>query len=317
MLDRLNKDAQTRYGANNKSMGDMYAALQASIKGDATGIRGNYDTTGRALDQNYTDTQKEVTGYQDASRNKTAELMKNLGIQAAAPTGIGRMNESGDRWNKLMAASNLSNTDANAQREASALNYNNTMGQRAGFEGAAQQTGLMNGLNDFINSNEAKRLGIQGEQSGTESGYKMKLMDMYGQMASKQGTSEADAYKAAQAQSNSDRTFKLAQDNAATAKDKYSQTQMTPYDKLIQSAGGMGLDSSGTAPTTVADLIKAQYVGADNNKFLDPNQSQSLNGNEFIKQLMTENPAILARPGFSQASFEDLARQYFDNMYKK
>lgn len=313
MLDRLNADAQKRYGANSQSMGDMYGALQASIRGDAAGISNNYDSAGRALNQNYADTQNEVTGYQDASRNKTAELMKNLGIQAAAPVGIGRMNESGDRWNKLMATQNLANTDANTQRKASSLNYNNTMGERAGFEGAAQKGGLLNGFNDFLNQNAMKRLGIQGEQSGVASGYKMKLMDMYSQMASQRGSNEASAMKAAQDQSNWEQTFRQKQLTDASLINKASQGQMTPYEKLAQTAHGYGNIWGPTDQAGIAKAIVNQYQDAYQQKdFMDPNKSQSLNGTEFIRQLMQANPHIE-----QQQAFQDMATQFFNNMYKK
>lgn len=313
MLDRLNADAQKRYGANNKSMGDMYGALQASIRGDATGINSNYDTASRTLAQNYANTQGEVAGYQDASRAKTAELMKNLGIQAAAPVGIGRMNESGDRWNKLMATQNLANTDANTQRKTSSLNYNNTMQQRAGFEGAAQKTGLMNGLNDFINQNAVKRLGIQGEQSGTEAGYKTKLLDMYGQLASQQGTNQASAIKAAQDQVNWEKTFKEKQATDTALMRKGEQASMSPYQKLAQTAAGYGNIWGPTDQKGMAQMIINQYQDPTGQAdFTNANQSQSMNGQAFIRQLMQANPHIQ-----QQAALQDMATQFFNNMYKK
>ena len=322
MLDRLNSDARSRYNTNNAQMGNMYGALQNSIRGDATGIKTNYDTAGKELATNYSNTQKSVAGAQSASKAQTAEIFKRLGIEAAAPETMASTDAANDVWNKLMASSNQRATTANTENKASSLDYNNSMQQRAGFEGKNQQAGLLGQFQDFLNQNEVKRLGIQSEKSQTQSGYQMKLMDMYKGMADSQTSSSNAQYKMQMDQAKADLDATTLQntinnqevDNNLEA-DKFKQSQMSPYDKLAQAAQGYSNIWGGPSNTSgMANLVAAQWQGKDSEEFMRADQSQSLNGQEFIRQLMIENPNLTPA---SQAALQSIGMQYFNNMYRK
>jgi hypothetical protein len=322
MLDRLNSDAQNRYNTNNGVMGSMYDSLQNSIKGDATGISANYDSAANQLASNYASTQKEVAGYQNDSKAQTADLLQRLGIQAAAPDIYAKTDKANNVWNDLMASSNQASTTANSQNKSAALNYNNSIGEQAGFTGKAQQAGLMTQLQDFLNQNAVKRLGLQSDKSAAQSGYQGKLMDMYKGLADSQMSASSNAYKLQMDQAAADlnaaklqETVNQNQKTNALAQDKNAQAQMTPYDKLAKAASGYGNIWGGQSNTSgMARVVADQWSGNGNQAFMDKNKSQSQNGQEFIRQLMAENPHLTAA---SKSALQSLGQQYFNNMYKK
>ena len=221
-----------------------------------------------------------------------------------------------------MASSNQASTTANTQNKASSLNYNNSVKQQAGFTGKAQQAGLMTQLQDFLNQNAVKRLGIQSDKSASQSGYQAKLMDMYRSLAGTQVTSANAAQKLQMDQASADLNAAKLQEthnqnakNTALAQDKNAQSQMTPYDKLAKAAQGYSKIWGGPSNTSgMANLIAKQWAGNGSNLFTDSTKSQSANGQEFIHQLLSENPHLSAA---SQAALRSLGQQYFNNMYKK
>jgi hypothetical protein len=305
MLDKLNKDAKARYNTNDKQMGGMYSALQGAIKGDATGISKNYDTAAADLKSNYDTLNANTTAREDGNRAKTEEMLKRLGIQEAAPNMMKTANDSSNMWEGIRNTANQRANTSNTERKTSSLNYNNTMQQKAGFEGAAQRSGLMGQLNDFTNANEVKRLGVASDQSKTSADYKMKQMDMYSKMAEQQGSNDSSAFKAAQDQKNWEDTFAQKERAANASTDATARKQMTPYDKLAEATKGTGI----WGPTDVAGITKliADAYGKAN---LDSSKSKDMNGQEFIQNLLAANPGLE-----SQAALRKLGTQYFNDSY--
>lgn len=328
MLDRLNQDAQSRYNTNNAQIGDMYTALQNSIKGDATGIKGSYGQAGKDIATNYAANQKQLNDSSSKSKADTGAMLKLLGIQAAAPDVLGKLDTSNAQWNNLMASSNQRANTSNTENQQAALDYNTTMGQRAGFEGKAQQTGLMGQLNDILNQNAVKRMGVQSEQSRSGSEYQMALMNMQKGLADSEAAGIGNLAKAQadQASAALDASkFDLENRKFNETRDQNAFNNMSPYERLAASSAGYK-DDQGTPlwadrakQSDMAALITDQWTGASEDpntkgNWNNPDASPGVNGQEFIRQILNENPNM---SGAEQRAIAAMASQFFNSQTRK
>lgn len=312
MLTKLNADAKARYASNSKTMGNMYGALQGSIKGDAAGITRDYNTAAKEIKGNYDTSQQTAQEDQVASKQQTADLLQRLGIQEAAPNVLASADKSSKMWSDLAASGNQRALNTNSAGKVSSLNYNNSMQQRAGFEGAAQKSGLLSGYTDFVNGNESKRFGVTSEEAAAKAGYRMKQMDMYQNLASVESSSandaakmQADAYKAAQAQSNWQKTYDQKErfDNKAVT----AKASNGSYDKLEAATRGLGIWGDEDA-ANIVKMITESY-NQDGKSFMFEG-SKDLNGQAFIRQLLAKNPNFQQQPAIMK-----LADQFFKDQY--
>lgn len=315
MLDKLSQDEKNRYTYSSGQVGGMYQALQNSINGDAATTGARYNQSGKDIAANYAATQATQNGALDAEKTKTADMLKTLGIQASGNDVYGKLDQNSNMWTNAMAANNQTAMNANNENKQSALDYNTTMGQRAGFEGKGQQAGLMGQLIGQLNANDQKRFETQSAQGASQAGYTMDQIGMYKNMMDSQALALNNQYKNQIAQARvavqQGRLGETAQQNAISNAAAQQKT-LDPYSALMQGAGQYSnLWGTPQIQQGMGNLVANQFSGG--NWQQPAGSSATANEQAFLQHLAAASPHLSTG---SQNAEAQLGTKYFNAMYK-
>jgi hypothetical protein len=160
-LSDLEKKTKAQAAASGKSIDQVYAALAASIGGQASGIKSSYNDalsqSGAAYNQAY----NQSKGSFDSARNGVAETLARLGINEAGANTVGKQSEMQQLMQGIISANSLAQKNALTSGRQSSLDYNTAMQSGAKLRGADARAALTSQLNDFLNQLGMKRADLK------------------------------------------------------------------------------------------------------------------------------------------------------------
>ncbi|HEY9259030.1 hypothetical protein [Chitinophaga sp.] len=183
---------QQRGTANQNTARQMYGDLATEIASEMPQITQQMAAASKETENRYNETQQQLAGQYNQQANQQAELLKKLGIQAAAPEASQQAMEdqtyfqnqsNSEEASALQMLQEMKNSDLAYQRQSS----NNT---RLAGQNVAQDIGAQ--LEDYMQSAGGKLAGLN---AGRESAISAMLAQLQQQDAQRVSSAEEAEYK--------------------------------------------------------------------------------------------------------------------------
>lgn len=149
-LRRQMASAEARGQRNKAELGRMYSALSGSYKEDIPAIQQQYAGDKASTAKLYNDQKAAVKQQYDASQKEQADMMKQLGIEAAASEVLPQQQRDEDYFINLAGQDNTVQQSALNQERAGTVNYTREGAQIARSEGTNRQADLIAELQDLL-----------------------------------------------------------------------------------------------------------------------------------------------------------------------
>ena len=162
----------------NQELDDMYSSLSSSLQGDIPGIESFYDTRKTGIDTRYEDLKNSIGKQYNDSQNEQIELLKRLGIEAAASDTLPDQIKDRDYFQSLALTEGQTQNTALGQEERGALDYTRRSSQIARSEGANKRSDLMFQLDQAISD-------LQNQLSSQEIAKQQAYSSNYGSLQEK------------------------------------------------------------------------------------------------------------------------------------
>jgi len=171
--DPQRNDARRRAGEYDARLQAMYNQLTNSIRGDAAGIKQNYQGAIDDSASRTADTQQAIQGASNAADDRNLEVLRNLGIEEAQGNIIagGRdLNSQTAGAVAEAAARGQISGDALSRNQQAALTHNTNLAGASGLEGNLQRSRVQSELASLLaqydmQEQEANRQAQQQSQS--------------------------------------------------------------------------------------------------------------------------------------------------------
>jgi hypothetical protein len=160
-LDSQSAAAKKRNAANDASLAQMFGAGVKDIRGQSKGIKKNYQDIIAQIANGTGAAVGAIDNTYDESANEQMEMLKHLGIQAAAPDTLKQNTRDEAFFKNLASSSGKSVADMLGANEASALDFNTAQGN------ITQQSGLDARANNKLSLEDTLNQ-IMGQRSGLE-----------------------------------------------------------------------------------------------------------------------------------------------------
>lgn len=212
-LQSSRNNAQTQYGQSDQVVKGIYDNLTKSDAQRATESGQRYAGEQKAQAASGQQLQNTIGGTYDKAANSEAQLLKSLGIEAAAPSVL-QAGASDKAFNQAQAATQTAAQGSALGQEGQAQQaYNTNMQGADQTQGGVARQGLVNQLNNVLQQYDAQKQDISGQQSQQALALASQLqsqdMTLQDKQAGAQQNQYSNALQAAQAQ--------LAQENATNA----------------------------------------------------------------------------------------------------
>ena len=178
-----NKKTQAQQSAKtgDKQLDAMYRALQGSIGSSQKDINAGYDTGIKTTNAAYAQGKKGIQGNYSTAANTLASMMKQLGIEAAAPDVLAQGANQSAFLQSLLDANNVSATNLLAANKQSAGDFNTAQKNIAGFTGTERRADLQNDLRDRLASLDDASLGLSSQMAQQKAQFMQDLQNAWGQ----------------------------------------------------------------------------------------------------------------------------------------
>lgn len=158
-IEQLRQQAQSsqqRAEQNQQRVGELFNNLSQSLKGDIPGIQQQYDQTTEDVAQRYQNLQQSIDQQYEESQREQEDMLKRLGIEAAAPDILPeQQNDAAYFQNRAATESNTEQT-ALGQEERGAVGFARQGSQIARTEGTQRQADIMGQLSNLLNEYQTK-----------------------------------------------------------------------------------------------------------------------------------------------------------------
>src|SRR4030095_4794526 len=178
LLNKLQQQAEARYGKAGRDVSGMYAQLADEFRGQEAGINKQYGAAGAALKGQLASATGALSADMAKSRDEITKRAARLGVADVVPQLSNESAAEQNQYSGLLQAISQNYQGANTANQQADVSYNrNTAGTtdlmgvdaRQNFEAM-----LQNALNEYGN----KRLELQGQQMGAENKYALENQGM-------------------------------------------------------------------------------------------------------------------------------------------
>lgn len=225
--------ANERYRTNDAKLQAIYDQLKSSILADEGGIKKNYADAGEAYDETADTAKANIKDAYDSARSAQAAELSALGIEEAAANnaakqGGGAVADEGAAITGI-EQNRAANQDRNTAHSASAVNYNTSIGQAAGVEGADRRANLAADLSRYLGELSMKEQQARAEAEARQQNAVMSLAQALSGDYWNMQDREAQGEQAALEQAMRQRQMELDYDLKSRELDSKGDTG-SPYD---------------------------------------------------------------------------------------
>lgn len=295
-LDKLGDQSEARVASGTEELKKLYTSLQQEIANQEGGIKSNYDTSIKGVNDAYGSALGNVKDSFDESRNGVAEMLKLLGIEEAGSNTVRKQSAMQALLQGAMGANQMAASSALNQGKQSALTFNTQQKNAAGLAGAEAQSGLKSKLEDFMAQLGMKRADLSSQVNN--------------QALSMQSSADQNAYK--QWQDERDFNYRMAKDKA---------DQDLGYAKLAGDGAPAKLDPMGQVEQLAMQLYGGNKQGASNavKAVTDALAAMGNNGEEisYATLIQTIKERLMQANGRvgDQGNLNSIAALLYDQMY--
>lgn len=197
-LDQQAASGKQRTAQNQAELKAMYDALVKDIFASQSGIKSNFGTGIKDVGAAYNQGINAIGNTFDTTRNSEIDILKQLGIEQAAPNILNQNASAKTLLQGILQANGISEQNTLRGMLQSALAFNTEQGNISRAEGVNQRSLQSRGLADFLNQIAGRKADIQTQVGQTAQSMRSEYAKQ--QLASQQ---------AALSQSNKDRDFQL------------------------------------------------------------------------------------------------------------
>jgi hypothetical protein len=222
-LDQQAAATQKQAATSKNELSALYNALAKDILAQQPGINKNYSTGIGGVDSAYAQGIGDINKMYDTSRDSQLAILKQLGIEQAAPN-ILQDNANGRTFIEQIMKANQQGTDnALRQMNQADISFNRETSNSSRMAGVNQRSQIDKQLLDILNQIAGKRAELQTGVNQTASGMQSEAAKLAQQQAEQQ-----------QRQSNWQQEFdlRLAEDAAKQAAARQDTSKLDPMSQV-------------------------------------------------------------------------------------
>lgn len=184
LLGQLRTQATDRYNTAATDTQAMYDALAADIRKNAAATGERYGVAEQNLDAAFGGAAENIQSRASESNQEIAALMKQLGLQEAAPDAFANIEQ--ERSRAINTAENLGGVykGTNEALSQSMQDYQQNTANTTGIAGANASADIIQALGNILSGYDNKELELRGQQAAAENEYLMALQQMMGEQQS-------------------------------------------------------------------------------------------------------------------------------------
>lgn len=285
-LDKQGKQAKGSSKKDIIQLKDMYGRLSNSIGADGRAISRNTNAAVADTRENTADTVQDIGQNFSSANNEVADLMRSLGLEAAAGDALPKGAEHQAFLQGLVQSEGAGAVNLARQLGQNSQNFNTAQKNIAGFEGAQNVAARQKNLSDVLAQLATTRASVGSQRAGQASSLAQQLRGDYTNSLNSRANALVTSYgqqqqmdiarMQAQAQIETARINSAAQQAAAerraagagqpSLKQQYDMT--SPGEKIFATAAQLFGNDSKQASHAVN---LANHVAASNASKLDAN----------------------------------------------
>jgi hypothetical protein len=149
---------------SEKTARDMYGALSKDYLSQMPDITAQYKAEDDATNQRYDQAQQQMNGeYQDNAKQQD-DVLKQLGITAAAPDASQQTKEDQAYFQNQTEADQQNALSALSQQQSAQTDYQRNLGSNAKMAGENTAEGIHQDLTDYLNQANSQKTQLQGQR---------------------------------------------------------------------------------------------------------------------------------------------------------
>lgn len=168
-----------RANINKVELGQMFNSLSGSLQGDIPAIQKQYAGDKATSKQQFADLQGQIKQQYATSQTEQEDMMKRLGIQAAASETLPEQQRDRDYFTNLAGKEGQTQQSALGEEETGSVDYTRQGSQIARTEGVQRQADVMTQLQDLLHQYESQ---IGANQAAKQNAYTAGLGQLQSQM---------------------------------------------------------------------------------------------------------------------------------------
>lgn len=153
-----------RAGRDQKTARDMYGALSKDYLSQLPEVTAQFAAEDKATNNRYDQAQATMQGEYQKNAAEQNALLKQLGIQAAAPDANSQMAADQSYFNNSMEADQQAALSALAEQQMAQQDYTRNLGANAKFAGANLSSDIGNQLEDYLTQANSQLTSLQGQR---------------------------------------------------------------------------------------------------------------------------------------------------------
>lgn len=253
--------ARANSAKGQAQIGSMYKALANGIKADKKGIANQYNATAGDITNAMNDAVGGIQGIYGNSQQQLSDLMRGLGIQAAAPDVLKGGAQQEALLSGLARINGQAGLTATHENKGAALTFNDQQANIAGLTGANKQAQLVQNLNDQLNQFAQQRNSLEGQ-------YQQQLAQTQYGLQEDAIKRQQDLYQILQDAENQSNTLANSQATQQRAENAQEYQQMGPYERGNYKAEQ--LFGSADAAKEAMDIVNETATRLNNGIYADP-----------------------------------------------
>lgn len=178
-INKKKSQAQADAKTGDKQLDAMYRALQGGIAGSQKDINAGYDTGMKSTNAAFQQGKQGIQANYSSAANTMASMMKQLGIEAAAPDVLAQGANQSAFLQSLLDANNVSATNLLAANKQSAGNFNTAQKNIAGYSGTEHRADLQEQLRDRLASLDDASLGLSSQMAQQKAQFMQDLQNSW------------------------------------------------------------------------------------------------------------------------------------------
>lgn len=298
LLDQQTKQATGQYNKAGIDSKAMYDSLAKDMRGEITGIKGNYAATGKSIGGAFNDAVNSNNAGFKAGRSELEAMAKRLGLTQALPQAEMDGYTQQQRLNGLLNSNKASATALNAGLGNNDVQYQGKQADIANFEGVNSKNDYHQKLLSMLGEFSNKKIDLAGDQSAAKNKYGLQIADMNSRSRSDWDKNQTDLENN---RARNEIAFKNTEIKAGKAKQVVDKN-LTAFQKLTRSAGMMyGNDPDAQKATKIiVDLMQGGWGGKTNWG----------SASEFVTDVLKSNPPA------ASSQLTELAMQFYADFNK-
>jgi hypothetical protein len=295
------KTRETRAGRSQNTARDMYGALSKDYLSQLPEMTQQFAAEDAATNQRYDQAQQQMEAGYEQNANEQNAVLKQLGIQAAAPDASKQMNEDQQYFQNQAELDQQSAMSALNEQQMAQQNYQQNLGSNAKMAGANLASDIGQQLEDYMGQATGQMTQLRGQKGSALAALLAQLQQQDAERVSNTRQQEFD---------NMMKMFNFQ----LSAQDSMMDNMPKPGAGAGGGFGAEGTLTSGLpgAQNYLASIYPDQPIMAGNlyDQLTDVLQNKNVTQGKFV--LDPGDPAMGKAPKYS-----DVGQEYMMDLLKK